>query len=82
MRIKLLALMLFVAGAAFAQLSIGVRIGAPPPVRIMRAQPRSPGPDYMWIGGYWYPNGGHYRWHKRILDSSGLRRSSLGRASS
>jgi WXXGXW repeat (2 copies) len=26
-------------------------------------QPRSPGPDYLWIGGYWYPQGNKYRWH-------------------
>jgi hypothetical protein len=61
---KLLALLLFATGAVFAQLSIGVRIGAPPPVRIMRVQPRSPGADYLWIGGYWYPNGNQYRWHE------------------
>ena len=64
MKAKLLALMLLAMGAVFAQLSIGVRIGAPPPMRIMRHQPRSPGPDYLWIGGYWYPNGNHYRWHE------------------
>jgi hypothetical protein len=61
---KLLALILLATGAVFAQLSIGVRIGAPPPVRMMRVQPQSPGPGYAWIGGYWYPNGNHYRWHE------------------
>jgi hypothetical protein len=60
---KLLVLMLFAAGTVFAALSIGVRIGAPPPVRVLRVQPRSPGPDYTWIGGYWYPVGSRYRWH-------------------
>jgi hypothetical protein len=60
---KFLALGLLAAGAAFAQLSIGVRIGAPPPLRVMRVQPRSPGADYTWIGGYWYPVGNHYKWH-------------------
>ena len=32
-------------------------------MRVMRYHPRSPGPDYLWINGYWYPNGRHYRWH-------------------
>jgi hypothetical protein len=58
-----MVLMLFAAGAVFAQFSVGVRIGAPPPVRVLRVQPRSPGPDYTWIGGYWYPVGNHYKWH-------------------
>lgn len=63
MKTKLLALLLLVSGAAFSQISLGIRIGAPPPVRVMRIQPQSPGPEYLWIGGYWYPNGNHYRWH-------------------
>ena len=63
MKTKLMVLMLFAAGAVFAQFSVGVRIGAPPPVRVLRVQPRSPGPDYTWIGGYWYPVGNHYKWH-------------------
>ena len=63
MKSKLTVLMLLAAGAVFGQISIGIRIGAPPPMRVMRAQPRSPGADYMWIGGYWYPAGSHYKWH-------------------
>jgi hypothetical protein len=60
---KLIGLMLLAAGAVFAQVSIGVRIGAPPPVRVLRVQPRSPGGEYSWVGGYWYPVGNHYKWH-------------------
>jgi hypothetical protein len=60
---KLSVLMLLAAGAVFGQLSIGVRIGAPPPVRVLRVQPRSPGADYLWVNGYWYPVGNHYTWH-------------------
>jgi hypothetical protein len=60
---KLMVLMLFAAGAAFAQFSVGVRIGSPPPVRVFRVQPRSPGADYSWVRGYWYPVGNHYKWH-------------------
>jgi hypothetical protein len=46
-----------------AQFSIGIRIGAPPPPRVVRVLPPTPGPDFVWIQGYWYPVGGHYRWH-------------------
>jgi hypothetical protein len=60
---KLLVLTLLAAGAALAQLSVGIRIGAPPPVRVERAHPRSPGADYSWVAGYWYPVGNHYKWH-------------------
>lgn len=63
MKSKLLLLALLGAGVVFAQVSIGVRIGPPPRARIIRVQPRSPGADYAWIGGYWYPVGGRYRWH-------------------
>jgi hypothetical protein len=62
-RKRLFVLTLLVTGAAFGQLSIGIRIGAPPPVRVLRVQPRSPGADYSWIAGYWYPVGNHYKWH-------------------
>jgi hypothetical protein len=60
---KLIVLTLVAAGSIFAQLSIGVRIGAPPPMRVVRVQPRSPGEGYSWITGYWYPVGSHYKWH-------------------
>ena len=63
MRTKLMVLTLLAAGAAFGQLSIGVRIGAPPPARVIRVQPRSPGAGYSWIAGYWYPSGNRYKWH-------------------
>src|SRR5262249_58740850 len=38
---------------ARAQVSFGVRIGTPPPPRNYAVPPR-PGPDYEWVGGYWY----------------------------
>ena len=62
MKNKVMVLMLLAAGAVFAQVSIGVRIGAPPPPRVM-SQPRSPGEGYSWITGYWYPVNNHYKWH-------------------
>jgi hypothetical protein len=49
--------------AAGAQVSFGIRIGPPPPARVVRVVPRRPGADYVWIDGYWYPVNGRYRWH-------------------
>jgi YXWGXW repeat-containing protein len=42
--------------------SFGVQIGEPPAPRAYRvpAQPRG---DSVWVEGYWYPQGNHYRWH-------------------
>jgi len=56
---------LFLAAAlpAFSQFSVGVRIGPPPPPRIVHAHPRAPGSDYIWVDGYWYVVNGRYRWH-------------------
>jgi len=57
------AVLLTLAAPAFAQISFDVRIGsAPPPPRAYRVPP-APGPDYVWVEGYWYPNGGRYAWH-------------------
>ena len=48
---------------ANAQIGVGIRIGPPPPPRVVVAPPPAPGPDFFWVEGYWYPVGGHYRWH-------------------
>jgi hypothetical protein len=55
----------FVMGGTIlsAQISVGVRIGTPPAPRVVRVQPRSPGAGYVWVDGYWYPNGRRYAWH-------------------
>jgi len=38
-------------------------MGTPPgPPRSYRVPPQ-PGPDYVWVDGYWYPVNGQYRWH-------------------
>jgi len=50
--------------SAKAQVSIGIQIGAPPPPRAVVVMPAQPAADFMWVGGYWYPVGGHYRWHE------------------
>jgi hypothetical protein len=47
-----------------AQVSVGIRIGPPPPPRAMHIErPRPPQPDAIWVDGYWYPVGNHYKWH-------------------
>ncbi len=55
------ALFLAPASTARAQITFDVHIGPPPAPRVYRV-PRQPGPDYVWIEGYWYPQGTHYRW--------------------
>ena len=59
---SLIALLIF-AGAALAQISIGIQIGPPPPPRVVRVLPARPGPEFVWVEGYWYPVGNHYKWH-------------------
>jgi hypothetical protein len=64
LKFLLVAALLFVgASASHAQVSIGIQIGAPPPPRVLAVIPATPGPDYVWIEGYWYPVGRHYKWH-------------------
>lgn len=60
----LVAMLLTGALASHAQLSIGIRIGPPQAPRVVHVRPVAPGPDYLWVDGYWYPVGGHYRWHE------------------
>jgi len=60
---RLLAAMLLTVGMAFGQVSIGIRIGPPPPPRIVRVRPVAPDPGFFWVDGYWYPVRNHYRWH-------------------
>lgn len=57
-------LLLAGAVAATAQVSIGINIGPPPPPRVVRVLPPTPGPEFVWIEGYWYPVGRHYKWHE------------------
>jgi hypothetical protein len=54
--------LLLAPAAVQAQVSIGIRIGEPPPPRAYRV-PDRPGPDYVWVEGYQYPVGNHYQWH-------------------
>jgi WXXGXW repeat (2 copies) len=56
------ALLLAPASAAQAQINFGIRFGPPPAPRAYRVPPQ-PGPDYVWVEGYQYPQGNHYAWH-------------------
>ena len=62
---KILLVLIFLATGAVlpAQVSIGIRIGPPPPPRVVYSRPVSPGPGFFWVEGYWYPAGNHYKWH-------------------
>jgi len=69
MRTKLPTLLLMAFAVLFlaiancnAQVAIGITIGAPPPLRVERV-PVSPGPDFVWLAGYWYVDGHHWKWH-------------------
>ena len=64
LRASLIAAALLFAMPVFAQISIGIRIGPPPAPRVVAFRPASPGPDFMWVEGYWYPVGAHYKWHE------------------
>jgi WXXGXW repeat (2 copies) len=66
------AMLVGAGSAANAQVSVGVVIGHPPaPVVIQEAPPpprayvvaSRPGPEFVWVEGYWFPQGRHYRWH-------------------
>jgi WXXGXW repeat (2 copies) len=56
---------LLIGGSAFAQVSIGIQIGPPPPPRVVVYSHRPPRPalDFVWVEGYWYPVGRKYVWH-------------------
>ena len=61
----LLASILLAGGSVFAaQVSIGIRIGPPPRPRVVHLVPRRPGPEYVWIDGYWYVVKRRYQWHE------------------
>ena len=65
MKTKLLPVLLLLGGSAIAaEISVGVTIGPPPPPRVGRVRPPGPGPEYVWVEGYWYPVGRQYRWHE------------------
>jgi hypothetical protein len=58
-----LLILMLLAGASTASAQITVRIGPPPPPRVVYVQPARPAGNVVWVNGYWYPQGKHYRWH-------------------
>lgn len=60
--VVLATLIIAPAATANAQVSFGITIGNPPPPRAYHVPPR-PGPEYVWVEGYQYPDHGKYRWH-------------------
>ena len=60
----LVAMFLVTAKASTAQVSVGIMIGAPPPPRVAVVVPARPEPATVWVEGYWYPVGNHYKWHE------------------
>ena len=60
--LALSTLLLAPAATANAQVTFGIRIGQQPAPRGY-VVPARPGPEYSWVEGYWYPQGGRYAWH-------------------
>jgi hypothetical protein len=56
------AMLFVVSRSAQAQVSVGIVIGAPPPPRAI-VRPAIPYEGAVWVEGYWYPVGHHYKWH-------------------
>ena len=59
--LKTLAILLVILGLSSRvhdQFSFGIRIGEPPAPRVYRVPP-CPGPDYVWVEGYYFPED-HY----------------------
>src|SRR6185312_14069874 len=59
--IKLASGLLLLAAPVLADVSVHVDLGAPPPPR-HEVIVASPGPDYVWVNGYWGGEPGHYSW--------------------
>lgn len=54
---KAMLTMMMLAGGLFAapHIAVGIGIGVPAPVAVVR--PVCPGPGYVWMDGYYAPNG-------------------------
>jgi hypothetical protein len=57
-------LLLTISGASFAQVSIGISVGFPPPAIPIYEQPICPHEGYLWTPGYWAwdDDDGDYYW--------------------
>jgi hypothetical protein len=57
-------------GVSLAQGYVYVQVG--PPAPIVETVPVSPGPGYVWVGGYYRWNGDRYVWvHGRYVRHAG-----------
>jgi len=52
------------ASPILAGISVNIDLGAPPPPprHEVIVERERPGPDYVWVGGYWGGSPGHYTW--------------------
>lgn len=71
MKTKLLALMLLAGSSLFARTHVVVGVGVgggygyyapPPPPPLVAYAPPYRGPNYAWVGGYYYPVGPRWNW--------------------
>jgi len=53
-----------VGGPAYDDGGGAVVVDNGPPPAQYEVEPPAPGPDYIWIGGYYDWYGGHYVWHR------------------
>ncbi len=51
-----------VLSPALAAIAVNLSVGVPPPPLLVTAQPRIPGPGYLWMPGYWAWNGTAWYW--------------------
>jgi hypothetical protein len=51
----------FSASTLLADVTVRIDLGAPPPPRV-EVQGARPGPEYVWIAGFWDGPPGHYSW--------------------
>lgn len=58
------SMLLLTLQVSSAQVSVGIRVGPPPRPHVVAVLPPQPGPEFVWVDGYWYPVGRHYRWHR------------------
>jgi len=47
---------------ASGEVSTDVEVGGPPPPEIVETETYSPGPGFVWIGGYYAWAGGRWNW--------------------
>jgi len=74
-RATMLAALLLACGSPLAQ--VPIIIGPQPPPHVIHVLPPRPGPEFVWVGGYWYPVGSTIC-GMRVLDSPTVAGSLLG----